>query len=304
VTLLEYLSSRYRAGSVQQYVYRIERYVNKVGEAAAKSATYQDVLGYVAQLRGQGLHAKTLRLELQAVKAYYTWLVKSGQRSDHPCRSMRLGDQVDRQIRLDELYTNEQIETWATSYRAAKADDQRRGAVIIGLLINQALTAGDITRLRVGDVDLEGGTVYVGAGGKTAERTLGLRASQVLGLWRYIEEDRGRYVEMANARNLRSDWLLFDTRGGQLVGGQLHRLVNVGRSKVDRLKPQKVRQSVIANLVASGHELRVVQAFAGHRKSTATAEYRRSEGEELAEAVAKHHPWGGTGSEEENQTKS
>ena len=291
-TLGEYLASKYRAGSAEQYAYRIGRYVAHAGEAAAGSATYGDVLAYVAELRRRGLHAKTLRLELQAVKAYYTWLVKIGQRPDHPCRTMRLGDRVDRQIRVDELYTAEQIEAWASSYKAAKADDQRRGEVIIGLLVNQAMTAGDIARLRVGDVDLAAGTVYVGAGGKTAERTLGLRASQVLTLWRYVERDRGRYVKMAEARGLRSDWLLLDTRGGQLVGAELHELVNVGRAKTERLRPQKVRQSVIAGLVAAGHELRVVQAFVAHRTSAATEQYKRSDHEELTEAVAKYHPRG------------
>ena len=203
---------------------------------------------------------------------------------------MRLADAYDRRVRTDELYAADEVARWASTYRAAKAEDQRRGEVVVGLLANQALTAGDVARLRVGDVDPEAGTVYVGAGGKTAERTLSLRASQVMTLWRYVTEDRGRYVAMARGRGLCDEWLLFDTQGGQLVGGQLHRLVNVGRAEADRLNPQRVRQSVIAGLVAAGHDVRLVQAFAGHRNSTATAQYRRSDAEALAEAVARLHP--------------
>lgn len=289
-TLKDYLRSRFRAGSAEHVGYRIARYVGRLGEEGAAAATYQDVLAYVAELRRAGLHARTLRLELAAVKAYHAWLVEVGRRADHPCRSMHLRDQVDRQIRLDGLYSAEQLAAWATSYRAARPEDQRRGEVIVGLLVHQALTAGDVTRLRVGDIDLEAGTVYVAAGGKTAERTLRLRASQVIGLWRYASEDRARYVALAGKAGARDDWLVFDTQGGQLVGGQLHRLVNVGRAKAEKLKPQRIRQSVIAQLVAAGHELRVVQAFAGHRRSSATEQYRRTGAEELAEAVAKYHP--------------
>jgi len=291
-TLKDYLAERYRASAVRSYINRITRYVERIGETKAREASYQDVLGYVVELRRNGLHAKTLRHELAAVKMYYEWLLESGQRIDHPCRTLVLRDAVDRQIRLDELYTREQLEDLISSYKAADPLNQRRGEVVIGLLINQALTAGEVTRLRIGDVDLEAGTVYVGAGGKTAERTLALKASQVLALWRYIEEDRSRYVSMATARGERTDWLLFDTRGGQLDGGQLNRLINRGRSKADRLRPQKIRQTVIAELVAAGHDVRIVQAFAGHRRSSATEQYKRTGLEELAEAVMKLHPRG------------
>ena len=294
ITLHDYLRTRFRLGSAEHVAYRVARYVAwSGGEAAAREARYADVLRYVAELRGRGLHPRTLRLELAGVSAYYAWLCEIGVRVDHPCRTMRLADAYDRRVRTDELYTPDEVERWARTYRAAKACDQRRGEVIVGLLVNQALTAGDVARLRLGDVDLDAGTVHVAAGGKTAARTLALKASQVMMLWRYVTEDRGRYVVMATARGLRDDWLLFDTRGGQLVGGQLHRLVNVGRAEADRLRPQRVRQSVIAHLVVAGHDLRVVQAFAGHRSSTATAEYRRSDAEALAEAVARLHPRAG-----------
>ena len=294
ITLEDYLRGRFRDGSAEHVAYRVARYVAwSGGEAAAREARYADVLRYVAELRSRGLHPRTLRLELAGVSAYHAWLCETGARADHPCRTMRLADAYDRRVRTDELYAADEIARWARTYRAAKACDQRRGEVVVGLLANQALTAGDVARLRLGDVDLEAGTVFVSAGGKTAERTLNLRASQVMTLWRYLDEDRGRYVAMARGRGLRDGWLLFDTRGDQLVGGQLHRLVNVGRAEADRLKPQRIRQSVIAHLVAAGHDLRVVQAFAGHRSSTATAEYRRSDAEELAEAVACLHPRAG-----------
>lgn len=291
-TFEAYLKDTYRPGSVRSYANRVERYRRHIGDGI-DAATYRDVLAYVAQLRrGGGVKAKSLLHELAAVKIYYTWLQETGQRADHPCRTMKLADAVDRQVRLDQLYEREQLESLATGYRAADPEDQRRGEVIIGLLIHQALTAGEITRLRLDDVDLEAGLIRVAAGGKTAARTLALRASQVLALWRYVDQSRARYVAMATAAGKAGDWLLFDTQGGQLDGGQLNRLINQGREKADRLRPQKIRQTVIAELIAAGHDVRIVQAFAGHRRSAATEEYKRTGLEELAEAVAKHHPRG------------
>lgn len=293
MTLDDYLRERYRTSTARVYANQIARYRRE--RESVEAADYGAVLGYLAERRRAGASAKTLHRELDALKVYYEYLLAAGVRDDHPCRSLSLADAQDRSVRLDELYEREQLDGLLKDYRAADRRNQRRGEVVVGLLIYQALTAGEVTRLRLEDVDLEAGTVYVGAGGKTAARTLGLRASQVLTLWRYVEEDRGRYVAMAEERvnsvgGGRTDWLLFDTRGGQLQGGEINRLINRGRAKRDKLRPQKIRQTVIAELLAAGHDVRIVQAFAGHRRSSATEQYERTGLEELAEAVAKHHP--------------
>ena len=289
-SLEEYLARRFYASTARDVTGRVRRYVAYVGEAAALGATYPEVLAYVGALRRAGLSARSLHLALSALKAYYEWLLESGRRGDHPCRTLVLADAVDRRIRADRLYEASELAGLLANYRANDVRDQRRGEVIVGLLVHQALTTGEVTRLVVGDVDLIAGTLHVGGGGKTAARDLALRASQVMCLHAYLSEDRGRYVEMAAAAGGRTDYLLFDTRGGQLVGSGLRRLINVGRSESERLGPQRIRQSVIAGLVAGGHDVRVVQAFAGHKTATATEQYRASGYEELVEAVVRCHP--------------
>jgi len=57
------------------------------------------------------------------------------------------------------------------------------------------------------------------------------------------------------------------------------------------LNPRTIRQSVITNLLKEGKDLRVVQVFAGHKKST-TEKYRQSGLEELQAAIEKYHPLG------------
>ena len=49
---------------------------------------------------------------------------------------------------------------------------------------------------------------------------------------------------------------------------------------------------MIANLLKSGNDLRVVQAFAGHKYPSATERYKQTQVEELKQAVLKHHPLG------------
>ena len=59
-----------------------------------------------------------------------------------------------------------------------------------------------------------------------------------------------------------------------------------------RLNAKTVRMSVIANMLKSGNDLRVVQVFAGHKKISTTERYRQSAIEELKKGIEKYHPLG------------
>jgi hypothetical protein len=56
------------------------------------------------------------------------------------------------------------------------------------------------------------------------------------------------------------------------------------------LHPKTIRQSVIANLLKQGNDLRIVQAFAGHKYPGSTEAYRQSGIEELNAGIQKYHP--------------
>ena len=57
-----------------------------------------------------------------------------------------------------------------------------------------------------------------------------------------------------------------------------------------RITPITIRQSVIANLLKQGKDLRIVQVFAGHKYVSATERYRQNNLATLQKAVQKFHP--------------
>lgn len=59
-----------------------------------------------------------------------------------------------------------------------------------------------------------------------------------------------------------------------------------------KLTAQTIRQSVIANLLKSGKDLRLVQTFAGHKYPSTTEKYKQTEVEELKSQILKYHPLG------------
>ncbi len=190
---------------------------------------------------------------------------------------------MDRRLRLDELYAAERLSEWLG---AAGAGRQK---VAAGLLVHLALLSAEAVRLTVGDVDLAAGTVYVNGGGKTDSRILALEASQVLMIDGYVTKER-RELRRAAPRGQRSERLLL-TNTGKAVGlASLNKLVNAGRGGDEKLRPLVVRQTVIAGQLEAGHDVRVVQAFAGHRTTTATERHGVGGLKELARPVRALHP--------------
>ena len=292
MTFESYLRDNYRPSVTRSYGNRARTYRESVRDA--EPATYADVLAYIERLRSRGLHAKSLRNHLIAVKAYYKWLQSEGAREDHPCARLRLRDPVDRRVQLDGLYSGERLTEWLAGEWIEEAKRERRRQVAAGLLVHQAVLSSEAVRLRIGDVDLAAGTVYVTGGGKIASRTLALEASQVMTLHDYIQGQR-RELWRAGPSDGRSDRLLLTDTGRAMATAGLQKLVNAGLVRGAWLSPLRIRQSVIAGLLDGGHDVRVVQAMAGHATATATEQYRRSSYEELAAAVRALHPRGGRG---------
>ncbi|MCE2497249.1 MAG: tyrosine-type recombinase/integrase [Flavobacteriales bacterium] len=286
--LKDYLEEKYSITSTGGYQNMINRYLLALGQRAEK-ATYSEVLDYIGQLREQNLHPKSLRNHLFAIKIYYSYLIASGKRKDHPCRYLNLKDQINRQIQVESLYSKQTLQELYKSYRPAASENERRDKIIISLLIYQALTVLEISQIKTADVNLEEGTVKIKAGGKNKARTLSLKPNQILLFHRYQKEDWKRYHRKQKPGK-RSDYLLMNTKGLKLWPGSINRMINKKRAKHQRLTPLKIRQSVIAHLLKENHDIRIVQEFAGHKRTASTESYKQSGLEELKSLIDTLHP--------------
>ena len=278
-----YLRARYAASVWPGYLRYAEAY--RAVARDVTTVTYADVVAYVEVLRGRGMHAKTLRHHVSGVKAYHAYLREAGVRADHPCERLAVRDAVDRAIPLDRLYTGQQLTTWLDDETGVAERHRLRRRVAAALLVRQAATAGEVAGVRVGDVDLSAGAVRLPGAGKVAARTLPLRGSQALALREYVEEVRGGYVGGDDPGTL-----VLGAEGGPVAPARINALVNAGRPKASKLLPLRIRQTVIAGLLEAGHDVRVVQAFAGHGSVHTTEQYRRTRLGELAAAIAEAHP--------------
>jgi len=285
--LEQWLAAKYSPRSQAGYRYGIERYLNWMGGDAV-TATYSDILRYLARQRALHLRPRTLKNYVFAVKIYHHFLCDTGRREDHPCLRLRLRDAVDRSIRIDELYTPDELTTLLAGGGSKIPGLTGRNRVIIGLLVHQALLVSEVVRLEVGDVDLKAGTVYVRESVGNRARTLPLLAVQIMVLHDYIERDRPVLV----GEHPDPGRLIVSRFGKALAGHGISRLLNGPgyAQKGKRYLPKRIRQSVIAHKLKAGHDLRAVQVFAGHRQISSTEAYRQDDLEQLRTGIARHHP--------------
>jgi integrase/recombinase XerD len=228
---------------------------------------------------------------LAAIKTYYDYLVVIGARNDHPCKHMRLKDRIDHRVSVHDLLSSIELDLLMEQpVRQIKKKPLTvlRDKAIMTLLIYQALTTRNITAIELKDVDLQQATIYIRPQNTLNGRTLELHPKQIMMINQYITDERPALNKM------KSHKLILTRRYKEENGCSVHDVVKVYKPLFpDRVvSPLSIRQSVIANLLKDGKDIRMVQVFAGHKSPMTTERYQQTGIEELTAAVMKYHPLG------------
>jgi integrase/recombinase XerD len=288
-TLEQYLLKKYKKSSLTPNSCSIRKYLNFIQDKA-ETAEYKDILEYVAHLRkNENLHPKTIKQYLNGAKIYYYYLLEIGKRNDHPCSELYLKDKINKQIKVDVLYSAETLEKYLESHKNDAKLVRRRNEVITSLLIYQGLTVGEIVALEIDDINLEQAEIYIKSSEKSKSRILPLQAKQILLFLNYLKEDKPKLIQ----------YLQSETPIKTLITGKfeekvrpnvINKMINEYLPKNEQLQPIKIRQSVIANLLKKENDTRIVQVFAGHKRASTTILYKQTELEILQNAINLYHP--------------
>jgi len=285
--LRECLRRSYTHGTTETYLRDITAFCSVVANSA--TASNNDVLAYLGSLRRR-YGASTIQKVLSALCAFYDVLHERGIRPDNPTRSVQLRGRPRKDMQLQDLLSVDDLDLLVKTTDEAPTPLEYRHCVLMGLLVHQALTPAELENLRTTDVDLHSGMITIKASATLNGRELPLKPTQILLLHRYLETERLAIMESPSADN---DHLLITSSGRPLtqndIGKHLHKhYINVFGKR--NINPQLIRQSVIANLLRQGHDVRVVKVFAGHKYPSSTERYQQSQVDIHKEAVQDHHP--------------
>ncbi|MEQ9120832.1 tyrosine-type recombinase/integrase [Fulvivirga sp.] len=286
MTFEEYLHDKLAPATIKSYSVDVNNLIIYLTPKRTTKASYEDLEVYVNQLREGGYSSGYLKKVVNSLMKYFDYLVTTQQRKDNPCVGIKLKDKVVSSVQLQDLFKPKELELLMNRtdpYPILRIKNQ----ALTSLMIYQGLLVKEMFNLRLGDIDLNEGTIYISSTSKSNERMLKLQPKQVMLFYKYIHEVRPAL------RRGESNYLLINQRGKPVSGLEISYLLKPMKSMfTDRkLSPMTIKMSVISNLLRDGNNLREVQYYGGYRKVSSVELYRQQQVEELKNVILRMHPY-------------
>ena len=283
--LEEYLQKHHQKSTAERYLRDIKAHLAE--EPQAKTATYNDIINYIGKLRERYSNKATVNRILHSIKKYYEYLVRTDQIQANPAKNIHLKNYRNKDLQLQDLFTTAELESLLNETVWTRKTIATRNKVIISLLVYQALTRQELTLLQINQIDLEKATIKIPETPKNNARELPLKPNQIMLFYKYLNEDRKKFL-----KKNKSDMFLIDWHGKPITEDVVRNLLEHCKKYFPEknLNATTIRMSVITNLLKEGKDLRIVQAFAGHKYPSTTERYKQDHIEELKLQIEKYHP--------------
>lgn len=233
----------------------------------------------------QGIAARSLARQLTALRRYYRWLLRQGQRSDDPT----LNIETPRLPRpLPKNLNEAEVEALLAAPDLTTAQGVRDRAML-ELIYASGLRVSELVGLPYSAIQMQMGVVRVMGKGRK-ERLVPTGEIALDWLTRYLREARG---ELLNGRI--SDALFVTARGAAMTRQAFwYRIKHYAATAAIRapISPHTLRHAFATHLLNHGADLRVVQMLLGHADISTTQIYTHVARERLKQLHAQHHPRG------------
>ena len=160
-----------------------------------------------------------------------------------------------------------------------------RNKVILGLSIFQGIDCTTLKRMKVSNIDLNRGEIYIPSTRRSNSRTLNLDARQMIVLMQYLENHRP--ILQKKIKCYTEALFPLNTPRFSIITGDISKKLRRLNLRVTNLK--QIRHSVI-KCWTKELDLRKVQIMAGHRYISSTQKYIDDNKKKLYEATKRCHP--------------
>ena len=230
---------------------------------------YNELLEYMRHLQQKGKSKSSIMMSLSVVRHYLNYLISENKRIDNPAAGVFIRGRI-RKLPSG-LLSMEDLELLYNQYYLQLHVEEYK-KIMLGLLIYQGVTVGELLRIRAKDIKLNEGKIFIKGTARSNERLLPLHVNQLLSLKQYL--DKNKFAD-----NL----FTVPVQRMQYMFGQLHAL----NKKV--INAKQIRSSVITEWLRKNN-LRQVQYMAGHKYVSSTERYQLNHIDDLKNEVQQHHP--------------
>ena len=310
-TYQNYLKNKgFAQATILQHERNISQFLYWVSDnsISVKQFKYSELVRFIDYTLNShlGLNKNRSRINrvLTSITYFFDCLSQTNSLVTNPAKNIRIRNAKKRLIH-DLLDYNELL----TLYKQTKPEKPRniRNQVILGFLVCQGLTVRELHNLKVNDIILREGTIFIRGDNPKAQRKgtttreLPLEAFQVIDLLEYLKVIRpnilsGKYIitsgrKPERGRRVRkTDQVILSLNGSTFLKNTLHHLfLDLKKLNPKVISARQIRQSLISHWLTK-YNLRKVQYMAGHRYVSSTEWYKGSNLEELKREVNLFHP--------------
>jgi len=275
-------TARLAPRTVDAYRRDLAAFTTWLGASPAR-ATPEELAGYVAQLRADGLATTTIARRVAALRSFYRHQVLLGARPDNPAVEL---DLPRRRRALPRTLSPGEAERLIEA-AAGTTPRSLRDRALVELLYGAGLRVSEAVGLERASVDLERRFVRcVGKGSKERVVPIGREAADALR--RYLAHGRP-YLDKRHRPEL-----LLNAKGGGLTRAGaflvLRRLAGAAGLEPERVHPHLLRHSFATHLLEGGADLRSVQEMLGHADLATTELYTHVSDRRRRELYFQAHP--------------
>ena len=244
------------------------------------------VRAFLAELHRLAMSPRSIERKIAALRAFFKYLQHRGIVSINPAQAVH-APRHDQQ--LPKVLAQQEVNRLLT---APAGDDPLsiRDRAILELLYATGMRVGELTSLRLQDIDWSQNAIPVlGKGNKARIVLFGQAAHEALVEW--VSRARQQLLAKAGAKD--EGWLFLNAHGTRLTDRSVRRVLDRYAPAVEsgfKPTPHSLRHSFATHLLDSGADLRTVQELLGHANLTTTQIYTHVSRERLKEVYRKAHP--------------
>jgi integrase/recombinase XerD len=304
---LEWLLSRgYSPGSMNTRGYQLGEFVSWLalrGITRAQEVNksilerYRSHLSHHIKKDGHCLSSKTQKCNLTTLRVFFRWLAKMNYILSNPALELELpkiGSSLPPHV-----LTLKETEAIMNSVNLSNPLGLRDRA-ILETLFSTGIRRGELARLKLYDLDGEGGTLTIRHGKGNKDRVVPIGERATAWIEKYISELRPKLVEARHNRDHDNYDDDVDTNTIFLTGsGRAFTLCSLGNLVTGYVKKAKIgktgschlfRHTMATLMLEGGADIRYIQEMLGHVNLETTQIYTRVSIKKLKEVHKNTHP--------------
>ena len=291
---LDFIYDRQRAGKSPQTITAYKNYYNKLCKYFEKvhqttptniPIDYFQNMGDVFQntfmhiMQGENLSIQTINFYLRGHRAFGNYCVKKGYLKHFECPI------TEKQPPVKKVYTLEEKQALREKpqYPIEEHFLDWRTYCVVGLILNTGIRSNSILNIKIGDVDLDNGDIYINVSktGKVERQ----------GLLPVIIQDLTEWINFLCSKGLTEDDYLFcNDDGKQLSRGGLAKSIRVynERKGVNKTSIHLLRHTFTKDMIQDGADVFSLQKALMHSGMEMVQRYANLYAEDVKKQVLKH----------------